>query len=311
MEKLKLFLYPSAKPHVHDNEKMHLVNGVSQYVNTVPMSEKGIYDYFEIVDANEADYFYMGQISDGMEIPHKNNFEYLVGNEHRHICDIEGDWLNREIPEWIKKCILTINGAKEKYKGLNMFVRPTFSYLLVHLAKNNNPFPSRDIENISFGFRGFPDPHGIRHKMKFSFDKSNLKGTVILNNKWMAQNTLDSHDTAEYINLMKNNIFSLCPAGAGVDSIRFYESCYFGSIPIIISNNFVPFEYEFKDKFYFRIDPSITIDEMIDRLIEISETNLDTLRKMSYSSQEYFNTQVVDYFKDPTYKFIKWLSNNE
>jgi hypothetical protein len=311
MEKLKLFIYPTAKPHVHDNEHMHLINGVSQYVNTVPMSKKGISDYFELVNPDEADYFYMGQISDGMNIPNPINFKYLYGNERKHICDIEGDWLGREIPNWLKKCTLTINGAKDIYKGLNIFIRPTFSFLLIDLAKNNQPYPIRNIENISFGFRGFPDPHGIRNKMKLAFDKSNLPGTVILNNRWMAQNTLESHDTQEYINLMKNNIFSLCPAGAGVDSIRFYESCYFGSIPIIISNNFVPFEYEFSDKFYFRIDPSLSMEEINNELLEISKTDIDILKKMSYSCQVYFNTQVVDYFKDPTYKFIKWLSQNE
>ena len=74
-KKINLFIYPIAKPHVHDNESMHLVNGTSQYLNTVPMSKLGIETYFEIVEPNDADYFYMGQFSDGMEIPNEENFK--------------------------------------------------------------------------------------------------------------------------------------------------------------------------------------------------------------------------------------------
>jgi hypothetical protein len=309
IKKYNLFIYPFAKSHVHDDEKLHLVNGVSQYLNTVPFSKKGISEHFNITTADKADFFYMGQISDGMEIPKKENFVFLEGNESKHICDIEGDWVNRFIPEWMKNCILTINGAKKEYSDLDMFIRPTFSFLLVDLAKKRNKFIRTKEINTNFGFRGFPDPYGVRKKMKESFDKSGFDGEVILNNTWQAQNNINSENTVKYIKTLTDNTFSLCPMGAGVDSIRFYETCYFGSIPIIISNNIVPFEYEFDKPFYFRVDPSLSVDGMLNEFIKIKNTDLNTLKEMSKNSQEYFETQIRLYFIDPTLKFLKWYNN--
>ena len=54
MNKIKLYVYPNAREHVHDDTEI--------YFNTVPLSKKGIEDYCELVSPEEADYFYMGQI---------------------------------------------------------------------------------------------------------------------------------------------------------------------------------------------------------------------------------------------------------
>lgn len=310
-KKYNLFIYPSAQPHVHDDETLHLVNGISQYINTVPFSKKGISEHFNITTADKADFFYMGQISDRMGIPSKKNFFFLDGNESKHVCDIEGDWTNRMIPEWLKDCVLTINGAKKEYEDLDMFIRPTFSFLLVDLAKKKNKYVKTREINTKFGFRGFPDTHGVRKKMKESFDLSGFDGEVILNNTWQAQNNINSENTVKYIKTLTDNLFSLCPMGAGVDSIRFYESCYFGSIPVIISNNFIPFEYEFNKPFYFRIDPNLSIEGMLLEFSKIKNTSTNVIKEMSKNAQEYFEVQVRSYFYDPTLKFLKWYNNEK
>ncbi len=41
----------------------------------------------------------------------------------------------------------------------------------------------------------------------------------------------------DYYNSLNNSKYSLCPIGAGLDTHRFYESIYFGTIPIIIKND--------------------------------------------------------------------------
>ena len=308
-KKYNLFVYPNAKPHVHDNEEMHLVNGVSQYINTVPLSEIGIKNHFNLTTHEDADFFYMGQISDGMEIPNKENFIYLKDNEHKHICDIEGDWVNKQIPNWMFNCILTINGARKEYGAIKMFVRPTFSFLLVDLAKNKLPYERRQIDNISFGFRGYLDPYGVRLKMINAFNKSNLIGDVSITNVWMAQNDIHSDNAKKYINILTNNIFSLCPMGSGFDSIRFFESCYYGAIPIVISDIFVPFQKEFGKPFFFEIDYRLSEDEIKTKLIEITQTPIEIIKEMSDNAQDYFNCFIVSYFKDPTLTFLNWLSN--
>jgi hypothetical protein len=252
----------------------------------------------------------MGQISDGVNPPSEDDVTWLRGNEAKHICDIEGDWTDRLIPDWLRSCTLTINGAKQEYQGVKMFIRPTFSFLLIDLYRRDD-YVRGKLLNKSFGFRGYPDPRGVRAKLKVSFEKSGLKGEYVLNDSWQAQNLPTSNNTALYIQTMTENIFSLCPLGAGVDSIRFFESCYFGSIPVVVSNNFIPFEDSFREKFYFRIDPALSIEEVRDRLIAISSTSHDELNAMSCNAQSYFRSEVKTYFDDPTLKFLKWFEGQK
>ena len=309
--KIKLYIYPQARGHVHDDPYAHHVGGVSQYINTVPLSKQGIEDHFELVSPNEAEYFYMGQFPDNIPAPIPELFQFFKGKEHKHICDIEGDWKGRSLPEWLKNSILTINGARKEYSGVKMFVRPTFSFLLIDLAKRwpSSNFPFND--NLKFGFKGTPDPHGVRVKMKQAFDQSGLEGTVILNNRWMAQNHPSDQNTIDYIQLLLGNTFSLCPMGAGFDSIRFFESCFFARIPIVISDIFVPFEKEFNKPFFFQINYNLSSEEISHKLIEIQNTDISTLKEMSSNAKEYFEVYIKEYFKDPTLSFIKWLKQNE
>lgn len=300
MSKLKLFVYQGYNNHVHDE--------YYEYVNTVPMSKTGISEHFIISPPESADYFYMGQISDGTYIPSREFFKYLEGNENKHICDIEGDWFNKKIPDYLKKCILTINGARKEYNGVKMFVRPTFSFLFMDIIKNKDKHISKFNEEISFGFRGQFDPRGVRKKMYNSFLNSGLKYDITFNNKWMAMNHIDDYETKKYIELLKSHTFSLCPSGTGYDSIRFYESCYYGSIPVIISDIFVPFENEFVKPFFFQISMNESQDYMTNKLQEIANTDVNVLRNMSLNAQEYFETYIREYFKDPTKMFLNWLN---
>ena len=56
--KIKLYIYPQARGHVHDDPYAHHVNGVSQYINTVPLSKQGVEDHFQLVSPDKAEYFY-------------------------------------------------------------------------------------------------------------------------------------------------------------------------------------------------------------------------------------------------------------
>ena len=87
MIKPKLFLYRNRRPHAHDKDP----SGI--YVNTVPMSEIGISEHFELSYPEDADYFYMGQFNNDASIHQysPSSFEFFEGNEHKHICDYEGE----------------------------------------------------------------------------------------------------------------------------------------------------------------------------------------------------------------------------
>lgn len=303
MDKIKLYVYPHASDHIHDHD--------APYVNVIPLSKQGILNHCELVSPEEADYFYMGQFTEfAPNTP--DSFVYFKGNEHKHICDIEGDWSGRYIPKWLCSCILTINGAKKEYNKIKMFIRPAFSILLLNMLNN---WPSNPIFinlTLTFGFKGFPDPHGVRNKMKEAFELSKLKGEIKLTSRWMAKNNPNDEDTLDYINLLLNSTFSLCPSGNGVDSIRFFESCYFARIPIIISSIFVPYCKEYTKPFYFQINPNLSVEEISRTLIEIKNTDIELLKQMSINAKEYFEVYIRnEYFKDPTLSFIKWLKRNE
>lgn len=50
------------------------------------------------------------------------------------------------------------------------------------------------------------------------------------------------HDAANrrYENVLQNTVFSLCPSGAGPNSIRLWESLGFGCIPVVLADDFRP-----------------------------------------------------------------------
>ena len=225
MKKLKLYIYPHAQPHAHDKEEI--------YTNTVPLSAAGIKKHCELTSPETAEYFYMGQISDGTPTPPKSSFSYFSGNEKRHICDIEGDWLERTIPEWLEECVLTMNGVRAKYveKSVIIFGRPTFTFLLMDIIRNNRQIKHTFNDNKIFGFKGHPDPMGLRYKMleacklgagEFAYD-------VKFNDKWEARASPRSQVVAEYCRGLLSNTFSLCPKGTGIDTVRFFRIMFFFS----------------------------------------------------------------------------------
>ena len=84
MSKIKLYVYPNAKPHVHDADET--------YYNTIPLSKEGIANHCVMTNPEDADYFYMGQLANDRWNEFKpSNFKHFFGNENKHICDIEGE----------------------------------------------------------------------------------------------------------------------------------------------------------------------------------------------------------------------------
>ena len=60
------------------------------------------------------------------------------------------------------------------------------------------------------------------------------------------QNILDDKDlvdqspTSEFKEILKQSVFSLCPSGSGPNSIRLWESIGYGSIPVVLSDTYLP-----------------------------------------------------------------------
>jgi hypothetical protein len=51
----------------------------------------------------------------------------------------------------------------------------------------------------------------------------------------------------EYKNILQDSVFSLCPRGSSPSSVRFWESLQAGAIPILISDNWILPEWDWKN----------------------------------------------------------------
>ena len=305
MKKLKIYIYPNARPHVQDNME-------EEYYNLVPFSEKGIKDHCEVVSAAEAEYYYMGQVSCGLPLPDKNEFKYFDGNEERHIIDFEGDWLHKSIPDWLRNSIVSVSGVKRQYENIKIFARPAVSSLLLDIIRNDKKVKYTFQPNKSFGFKGFPDPRGIRIKASNACKLAGIKTNIQFNNAWQGKVRPNDRIVSEYCKLMLQNTFILCPSGTGVDSVRFFEVCFFSRIPVVVSDSFtMGHQFNKENPFYFQIDPSISIEQMADKLRQIEKMPINTLEEMSYNSKEFFETKMRKYFEDPTLRCIEWIREND
>jgi len=302
--KNKLYIYPNAKNHVHDS--------MEHYRNTVPLSEKGIKENFIITtNPKEADYFYMGQISnDSYSSYNRNTFKYLKDSPQNHIGDIEGEG-GRPIPYWLQNSIITTMGSLKKYSNIEkLFTRPTFSHLLIDIIRNQNEkfsIPSKK----SFGFRGYLN-HKMRAMMLHSLHHSDFEKELHFNKKWSGPSEIGGKVQQEYIETMKNNLISLCPRGTGIDSVRLVETCYYSRVPVLISDDdyYLVGEENGAHDFVFRIVGHDLNPELLrEKLQIVYDTPLGELHDRAHAARQYFDSIIRNYFEDPTAYFLQWLKN--
>ena len=309
MKKIKLYVYPNAEPHDHDSTE--------HCVNTVPMSKKGIESHCIIVPADEAEYFYMGQLNNDRgnllrALP--DHYSHFLGNESRHICDIEGEGgfeaSNRPaIPRWLHNSIITTMGPLKKYSNIEfLFTRPTFSHLLMDIVDNGNEeflFP----EKISFGLRAYMN-HKIRALTVYALHNSNFDKELRINRRWEGLSKIGSSVQQDFIDTMLNNSISLCPRGSGIDSVRLLETCYYNRVPVMISDHdyFLFAEDTHDTSFCYRIcKKGMTPEYLHEEFKKIYETPHSELKKKANAARKYFDTAIKEYFEDPTLYFLKWL----
>jgi len=293
--KNKIFIYNHSKGHAHDKDPV--------YVNTIPFSKKGVENHFETTEnPNDADFFYMGQFSEG-KFNAFDSYEFINQYPNKHVCDIEGDWLGVDLTDTdISRSLFTINGLKDRYKknANRMFVRPTFSKNLMKLlTKKTN-------EHINYNrkvtFIGFNDPFNIRLNLKHGLEnKYPLKTDIVITDRWLGSSD-DAFHHDRFNNQIISGTFSLCPRGAGVDSVRFLESCFHGRIPIVVSDNLC-FGHDFPKRFYFQHSLKQSYDSFFEDIMSISD---DQITEYSNNARDFFNTYVRSYFRDPTEFFLEW-----
>lgn len=84
--------------------------------------------------------------------------------------------------------------------------------------------------------------------------------------------SFEPHDIEQYCKILHESMFTLCYRGYGANSFRVAEAIQFGSIPVVISDEFInPYDFDF-DEFGVRIkaEDAYRIDEIL-QSIEVSE----------------------------------------
>tara|TARA_Y100001934_G_C12304001_1_gene751443 strand:- start:281 stop:1411 length:1131 start_codon:yes stop_codon:yes gene_type:complete len=156
-------------------------------------------------------------------------------------------------------------------------------------------YAEHDISKYSINFVGSLVTHPVRKKIAeyyYSLDNSNI--IMIPRFEYHGhiagdQNKVKKRNN-EMIKMIKNTLITLCPRGAGMNSMRFYESLSFGRIPLLISDGCVlPFEnrINYSDIIY-RLN-----ENEINEINEIGIFSIDELRKKCQRAYNMFNENFV------------------
>lgn len=131
----------------------------------------------------------------------------------------------------------------------------------------------------TFSFMGSFNTHPVRRKIYEHLGKRE-DCLVVDTGAWHFENPTDAqqHNRREYIQLLGNTKYSLCPRGTGPSSIRIWEAMAMSSIPIIVSDFLqMPLEREISTTTWLRIPELFNIQHL-----DFIETSVQ-----SYSNKEY------------------------
>ena len=102
-----------------------------------------------------------------------------------------------------------------------------------HYAVNVDTSLSREKRSIDFSFLGSTSTHTVRKRLVSMYNTCYDSGV-----HWGLDKNLKGDFTKNYISLLGNSNFSICPRGTGISSVRLFESMSMGSIPIIVADNY-------------------------------------------------------------------------
>ena len=106
----------------------------------------------------------------------------------------------------------------------------------------------------------------------------------------LQQDFLENHAnaTVEYNQILSDSVFSLCPEGAGPNTLRVWESMAVGAIPVILSDDWIPPDfnhYGFNLKECFVFFPTKDLDRLFAYLRSVDK---ETLAKLQANCMKYF-----------------------
>ena len=314
---INLFVYPSYNRLAQES--------VPEYQYHWPLNDTVLFSQGSIrlvSRPEEADFFYMGQFGDKNGDFFQNpveaygqRFPYLQHCPERHIFQKDGDWAKRtpsqwihvEVPDLLKRCIIITNNWKKSWDAANVYLHPCESRPFLSLMYRSETFPMRD--TVSLSFRGTPDHFGVRERMVKAINiLTGIPTEVQLITELRAD--VEPHDArvTDYQKMIARNSVALCPQGRGFDSIRFFEVCFFGRVPVIIGDGAVPGEDIYDTSFAFRVSPDGSVEQIAAHLQAIAQSlTPQEMKERGEAARRYFDHIVRPQLIDPTGEFIRFL----
>jgi len=296
MRKVRLYKYPHALPHLHDQ--------IAGYEDSVPFSEAGIAKWCDLVGPDDAELFYCGQFNDQQRfLLSPSRFEFLAKYPARHVFDIEGDQglygFNRH-PTFhgpaFRGAIFTAMNAEPNHRNWNVMVRPGCSMLLKDLIAHPRELKPLSEAKQGFYFRGQRDPQGLREKVRKALDMADVPGFFEYNDGWNAPTPANSPIVQRYEAEMTSWTYALCPAGWGQATQRFLEAVLLGRVPVVIGDGLL-----FGDSYdVCRISASVTVEQLTRWFRWI-------IRGLFIHEYSLLAQEIKAYFEDPTAYFLSWM----
>jgi hypothetical protein len=272
---------------------LYIFNDISKFNNTLNLTENSIEDNIKnfFIRLNYKVYFFWGANEN------LNNLNQVIKESNlkeKYIIFFTNDYNDEiNIPDNFIIYRTSLYKDKRKY--------------------NEYVFPALYCNNLSYSLQYEPlDPVIKTQKPKICF--SGNYNTYYLREKWINElsesnllecNFINTHTfrgggMEQLLSYYKTSEFCFCPRGTGNWSIRFYETLYYGRIPIIIDTDILlPFENSIKWEKYIIIGK--TIDEIIIKIINFWK-NVDIIeaqkqsRKIydTYFSQQNINNMILN-----------------
>lgn len=147
----------------------------------------------------------------------------------------------------------TLTPSIEK-RYLNKSLCVSAPYIARHCENSSTRYSVMGSERkYLFSFLGASRSHPIRLKiLNLSYPNSYLKDTTGKNSWQLTPDERAKFESA-YAEISRDSYFILCPRGIGVNTYRLYETMEMGLCPVIISDEWVPFEGPDWDNFSIRI----------------------------------------------------------
>jgi hypothetical protein len=169
----------------------------------------------------------------------------------------------------------------------------------------------------AYGFRGLIN-HRVRALLQEAIndpalDTAKISREFYTNGAW-AGSTPTGHEIHKmYEELMLKHPLSLCPRGAGIDTTRIIETCFYTRVPVIITDEdfYLVGEDTHDTSFCYRITNVTTPKEIVEQLIQIyNNSSISELKDRAMAARNYFDVVIREYFRDPTLYFLNWLNND-